>query len=80
MAKGNGKCTCSLPHMILGAILLTIGIWLLIGGIATQFKAATLMFDVTVVAMYFIGILFAVFGKWSMWMSHGECAKHGMAK
>ena len=74
----NSKCTCSLPHLIIGAILMTIGIWLLVGGFATQFKAAAMMLDVTVAAMYFIGILFTVFGKMMLWKSHGDCQKHNM--
>ena len=76
----ENKCKCSLPYLIIGAILMTIGIWLLVGGFATQFKAAAMMFDATVAAMYFVGILFGVFGKMMLWKSHGECPKHGMSK
>ena len=74
------KCTCNIPFLIVSAILFTIGLWLVVGGVAMQFKAASFMFDGMTAGLYFVGVLFLFFGKMAAWKSHGSCPVHGMKK
>lgn len=75
----KGKCSCNLGYMIVAWILFAVGLWVLVGGFATQFSSgAPTMFNGTILGWYFVGILIVGVGKMVKWKAHGACPVHRM--
>ena len=80
MPKASGaKCTCNLGFMVVAWVLFALGIWVLVGGFATQLQSsAPTMFNGTVLGWYFVAIVLLGVGKMAKWKSHGACPVHNM--
>lgn len=80
MAK-NSKCTCNMGMLLVALVVLSVGIFVLVGAFATQWKAAAPLSQATasgVLPLYFVGLLLAIIGKMAKWKSHGTCPVHQM--
>ena len=79
MAK-NAKCTCNMGMMLVALVIMSVGAFVLVAGLATQFKAAEQLSQATAMAvlpLYFAGMLVLFIGKMAKWKSHGACPVHG---
>lgn len=79
MAK-NAKCTCNMGMMLVALVIMSVGVFVLVAGLATQFKAAEQLSQATATAvlpLYFAGMLVLFIGKMAKWKSHGICPVHG---
>ncbi len=78
--KSSGsKCSCNPGILVIAWILMALGLWALIGGIATQWmSSAPTAVNVTVLGWYFAGILLISLGKIAKWKSCGNCGAHKM--
>ncbi|MBI2076509.1 MAG: hypothetical protein HYT72_04650 [Candidatus Aenigmarchaeota archaeon] len=79
MAK-NAKCTCNMGMMLVALVIMSVGAFVLVAGLANQFKAAEQLSQATAMAvlpLYFAGMLVLFIGKMAKWKSHGACPAHG---
>ena len=79
MAKmmGGDKCTCTPANflwMVIAAIVMGVGLWLLIGGLQGQWQGGTWQ---TVLTWYALGFLVMGIGKMFKHKSSGMCPVHG---
>ncbi len=74
--SGKGKCTCSPLHLLVGLVLMSLGLFVVMGGIRTQLGEGWNAY-MTVLPLYFFGLLLLVVGKFVKYMSHGNCPAHG---
>lgn len=79
MAK-NAKCMCNLGVMLVALVIMSVGLFLLVAGLATQWRAAAPLSQqaaVDVLPWYFAAMLVLFVGKMAKWKSHGMCPVHG---
>lgn len=65
--------------LLVALVLMSVGVYLLVAGFATQLRADSLSAQVAmnILPWYFVGFLVVVLGKMAKWKSHGECPVHG---
>jgi len=81
---GEGKCSCSPVWMIISAIVMAVGIFLLVQGFVTQLQlqGSWDSSDLTwAVGYYFVGVLLIGAGKILKWKACSCCSAHcGISK
>ncbi len=76
MPKANNKCSCNPGLMVIAWILISLGIWSVVGGFALQIgSGAPTAMNVNVL-WYFLGVLLIWAGKMAKWKSCGACMSH----
>lgn len=76
---GEGKCSCSPVWMIISAIVMAVGIFLLVQGFVTQLQlqGSWDSSDLTwTVGYYFVGVLLIGAGKILKWKACSCCSAH----
>ncbi|MBS3052143.1 MAG: hypothetical protein J4428_02120 [Candidatus Aenigmarchaeota archaeon] len=72
----KGKCTCSFLHLLIALLLMSLGLFLVLGGVGVQFSGGWSRYT-SVLPLYFFGLLLLVVGKFVKRLSYCNCSAHG---
>ena len=67
-------CKCNWGYMVVAWVLITIAIFLLVGGFTAQFNAKADY--LTILGWYFVGLLVFFLGKMAKHKACGSCGMH----
>ena len=74
----SAKCQCNWGWTIATIILFAIGLYVLIGGISTQWNSANMSNAGTIMGWYLVAFILFFVGKLAKWRAHSNCTAHGM--